>query len=77
MGDCIPEKDYLDFIENRLDAGRGFRLVLHAVKCKRCRSDILAWPGLRKLVRRSDHAGAGRKAGLAEDVMARIRAMTT
>jgi hypothetical protein len=77
MGDCIPDKDYLDFIENRLEAGRGFRMILHAMRCTHCRRDILAWPGLKRLVRRSDHAGAGRKAGLTEDVMARIRAVST
>jgi hypothetical protein len=46
------------------------------MRCTRCRKDILVWPGLKRLVRRSDHAGAGRKAGLTEDVMARIRAVS-
>jgi hypothetical protein len=73
MGGCIPEKDYLDYIEDRLDVRRGFRLILHAVQCARCRGDVMAWPGLRRVIRRSERAGSGKQAGLAEDVMARIR----
>ena len=73
MGGCISDKDYLDYVEDRLDVVRGFRLILHAVRCARCRGDVMAWPGLRRMVRRSERAGSGKKAGLTEDVMARIR----
>ncbi len=73
MGGCVLERDYLDYVEGRLGILRTLQLTGHALVCGHCRRDMLAWPALRRIVRRMEHVGAGRRAGLAEDVMSRIR----
>lgn len=73
MNNCVREKDYMDYIESRLVMGRRIGLFFHSLRCARCRSDMSDWQRLRKLIRRAERQGAGRKVGLADGVMARIR----
>lgn len=77
MNQCVCEKDYLDYVEGRLAPARLVQLHLHAMSCADCRNDLASWPTLRRMVRRAERQGAGRKVGLSESVMTRIRCLET
>ena len=73
MTQCVCERDYMEYVEGRLSPSRLMQLRLHAMGCPACRADLAGWPVLRRMVRRAERQGAGRKVGMSETVMARIR----
>ena len=48
------DRDYMDYVEARLSVRRRMGLLLHVLRCSRCRHDVLAWPSLRRMVRQAE-----------------------
>ena len=63
----------MDYVESRLPLRRRIGLMLHALRCARCRRDLVSWPAMRRMVRQSERCLGSRGHGMAAVGTGRIR----